>query len=299
MNTTPNEARYYLKEFWKCRESPDYFLHNYGHLYDATTAGWVPFHLWPGQLQALETIRSQRLTVILKARQLGLTWLVLGFALWQMLFHPAATVLLFSRRDEEAVNLLTVRLRGLYERMPEWLKVKSFHTDNEHAWHWSNGSRVLALPTTAGDSYTATLAIVDEADLVPDLGKLLRSVKPTIDGGGRLILLSRADKSTPQSVFKKIYNAAKQHRTEWTAIFLPWQARPDRDQAWYQAQKADFLYRTGAWMTCMSNTPPPTSRPWRHALWTSASPRSGYSSATWNKPLSPSSRTLPRLSQDC
>jgi hypothetical protein len=242
----PLEARHYQMEVWKCRSSPAYFLNTYGHLYDATAGGWIPFHLWPAQLRALRTIGGRRLTVIVKARQLGLTWLVLGFALWLLLFHPAATVLLFSRRDDEAIDLLKVRLRGLYVRLPDWLKVKSFVTDNDHEWHWSNDSRVLALPTTAGDSYTATLVIVDEADLVPDLGKLLNAVKPTIDGGGRLILLSRVDKNKPQSVFKRIYAAAKQQRTDWAALFLPWQARPDRDSSWYEAQASDILHRTGS-----------------------------------------------------
>jgi hypothetical protein len=240
------EAEHYRKEIHKCRRSAGYFLDTYGQIYDATTRAWVPFHLWPAQVEALQTIVDQRLTVILKARQLGLSWLVLGFALWLMLFHPAATVLLFSRRDEEAVDLLKVRLRGLYDRLPEWLQVQSFVTDNDHDWHWSNGSRVLAFPTTAGDSYSATLVIVDEADLMPDLGKLLNTVKPTIDGGGRLILVSRVDKSRPQSPFKRIYGAAKQKLTDWQAIFLPWFARPDRDLAWYESQKADILHRTGS-----------------------------------------------------
>ena len=240
------EAQHYQKEVWKCRREPAYFLDTYGQIYDATLGAWLPFHLWPAQLEVLQAIEAQRLTIIVKARQLGLTWLVLGFALWRLLFHPAATVLLFSRRDDEAVDLLKVRLRGLYERLPKWLQVQSFVTDNDHEWHWSNGSRVLALPTTAGDSYTATLAIVDEADLVPDLARLMSAVKPTIDGGGSMILLSRIDKSAPQSVFKRIYSAAKQKRTDWTALFLPWQARPDRDQDWYQAQAADILHRTGS-----------------------------------------------------
>jgi hypothetical protein len=183
---------------------------------------------------------------MLKARQLGLTWLVLGYALWLVLFRPAATVLLFSRRDDEAVDLLRTRLRGIYDRLPAWLKVQSFGVDNDHEWRLSNGSRVLAFPTTAGDSYTATLAIVDEADLVTDLGRLMRAVKPTIDGGGRMVLLSRADKTQPQSVFKRIYAGAKQRLTEWVAVFLPWNARPDRDQNWYEAQKADIVYRTGS-----------------------------------------------------
>jgi hypothetical protein len=243
---SPEQAETYRREIRKCRKSPAYFLDSYCQAYDATLAAWIPFHLWPEQLRTLQTIHDNRLVVILKARQLGLTWLVLGFALWLLLFHPAATILIFSRRDDEATDLLTNRLRGMYDRLPDWLKVRSIPVDNDHEWELSNGSRVLAFPTTAGDSYTATLAIVDEADLVPDLGKLMTAVKPTIDGGGRMILLSRAEKSKPQSVFKKVYTAAKQRLTEWVAVFLPWHARPDRDAAWYAAQRADILHRTGS-----------------------------------------------------
>ena len=240
------QAQHFLREINKCRKSPGYFLDTFCQIYDATAADWVPFRLWSAQRGIVETITANRLVIILKARQLGLTWLVLGYALWLILFCPAATVLLFSRRDDESVDLLKTRLRGMYDRLPDWLKVKSFQVDNDHEWQLSNGSRVLAFPTTAGDSYTASLAIVDEADLVPDLGKLMSSVKPTIDGGGRMILLSRADKSEPQSSFKKIYASAKQNLTAWVALFLPWSARPDRDQAWYETQKAEILHRTGS-----------------------------------------------------
>jgi hypothetical protein len=227
---SPEQARHYRKEIHKCRKLPGYFLDTYGHIYDATARDWLPFRLWPAQLQTLQSVTEHRLLVILKARHLGLTWLVLGYALWLMLFQPAATVLLFSRRDDEAIELLKTRLRGLYQRLPAWLKVRSFAVDNDHVWEWSNGSRVLAFPTTAGDSYTASLVIVDEADLVPDLGRLMRAVKPTIDSGGQMILLSRADKTRPQSVFKDIYLGAKRQETEWMSLFLPWNARPDRDQ---------------------------------------------------------------------
>jgi hypothetical protein len=72
----------------------------------------------------------------------------------------------------------------------------------------------------------------------------MSSVKPTIDAGGRMILVSRVDKTRPQSPFKRIYAGAKQKKTEWEAIFLPWFDRPDRDQTWYEAQQADILHRT-------------------------------------------------------
>jgi hypothetical protein len=58
-------------------------------------------------------------------------------------------------------------------------------------------------------------------------------------------LLSRADKSKPNSPFKRIYLAARQQRNGWLAVFLPWTARPDRDAAWYDAQRRDVLARTG------------------------------------------------------
>ena len=44
----------------------------------------------------------------------------------------------------------------MYDRLPVWLKVRSCPVDNDREWQLSNGSRALAFPTTAGDSYTAT-----------------------------------------------------------------------------------------------------------------------------------------------
>lgn len=234
-------------EWLKCSTSPIYWINEYVHIYDATRREWIPFRLWKEQAVTLKQIVNNLLVIILKARQLGLTWLVLAFALWLMLFHPAATVLIFSRRDDEAVYLLgSERLKGMYNRLPEWQKVKAVEVDSGHEWRLSNGSVARAFPTSAGDSYTATLAIVDEADLVPDLGRLMNAVKPTIDGGGRMILLSRSDNSRPESEFKKIYRAARQGLNAWLAIFLPWFVRPDRDARWYETLSRDILSNTGS-----------------------------------------------------
>ena len=242
------EGQRCLREILRCRKSFVYFCDTYCQiLADAGQGGsWTPFRLWPEQRRVAGLLEGNRLVVVLKARQLGLTWLVLAFALWLMLFHPIATVLLFSRRDDEATDLLAVRLHGMHDHLPAWLQAGGFTADNEHKWALLSGSRALAFPTTAGDSYTATLAVVDEADLCPDLDRLMRAVKPTIDGGGRMVLLSRSDKSKPHSPFKRMYQAARQGLNGWVPIFLPWHARPDRDAAWYDAQRRDVLARTGA-----------------------------------------------------
>ncbi len=240
-------------EWLKCAESCSYFLNNYGYIYDATLGDWVPFSLWPAQMEALDAIVENRLSIILKARQLGLTWLCLGYALWLMLFHPSATVLLFSRRDEEAGALID-RLTGMYTRAMDKRIVgnatlpppRKIVVDNTHVWELSNGSVAHGFPTTAGDSYTATLAIVDEADLIPDLDRLMNAVKPTIDGGGKMILLSRSDKEHPNSPFKRMFVAAMKGQSPWKAVFIPWFARPSRTQEWYEEQRQDVLTRTGS-----------------------------------------------------
>src|SRR5579871_6693682 len=86
---TETEAKHYLREVLKCRKSFPYFCDRYCQiLADSGRDGdWVPFRLWPTQRRVATLLQQRRLLAILKARQLGLTWLVLAFALWLLLFH--------------------------------------------------------------------------------------------------------------------------------------------------------------------------------------------------------------------
>jgi hypothetical protein len=240
----------HLIEAFRSGRDVAYFVDTYCQIFDPPDEGdplgdWMPFRLWPSQRPALAALRAYRLLVWLKARQLGMTWLALAYVLHTLLFTSGAVVLLFSLRDTEAKDLLE-RLKGMYRRLPDFLRFADIQEGNDHEWEFPNGSKVRAFPTTAGDSYTATLVVVDEADLVPDLLRLLGSVKPTIDAGGKLLLLGRVDKSDPESTFKKIYRAAVLGKNSYKPLFLPWSARPDRTPEWYEEQKRDSLANTGA-----------------------------------------------------
>jgi hypothetical protein len=242
--------RQVVRETLKCRSSFGYFVDTYCWLLsgeDGAAAAWKPFHLWPAQLPLADALQAHRLIVLLKARQLGMTALAAAFALWTLLLKPVATVMLFSRRDREAVDLLR-RLRDMHGRLPDWLQSPSLPdaADNDHEWVLGNGSRALAFPANAGDSYTASLVVIDEADLCPDLAALMGATKPTIDAGGRMLILSRSDKRRPNSPFKMLYRAARLGQSPWVPLFLPWSARPGRDEAWYAEQAADSLTRTGS-----------------------------------------------------
>lgn len=241
---TPDEQ---LLELEKCAQSFPYFVHMYCQIYDAEAKNWIPFKLWKEQYDVAKLAMTHKLLIALKARQIGMTWLFLAFGLWLMLFHPIATILIFSKRDDEAVYLLgEERLRGMYTRLPAWMQAEAATTASSHVWQLSNGSVARAFPTTGGDGYTATFVLVDEADLVPDLPRLMRAVKPTIDAGGWLAMISRSNKDEPNSLFKNIYRVAKQGTNEWKAVFLAWWVRPERTSAWYEALKNDTQQNTGS-----------------------------------------------------
>lgn len=201
-----------MAEYVKCMKDVAYFVSRYIHIYNATAQRWLLLEPWPAQGEVLQIMQRERLLIILKARQLGLSWLACAYALWLLTFRPPATVLLFSQRAAEAEELLA-RIRQMYGYLPTWLQAPAIQRDKDQAFELSSGSRALAFSTRGGRSYTGTLAIIDEADHVPDLAAFLNAVKPTVDAGGKLFLISTADKSRPVSTFKNLFRTAStQHK---------------------------------------------------------------------------------------
>ncbi len=154
----------------------------------------------------------------------------------------------------------------MYMRLPRAMQAREVLVDNSHELRLSNGSSALAFPTTGGRSYTGTFALVDEAEYctvgvlrrqgADALDALLDAIKPTIDGGGQLVLLSTVDKRRPGSAFKRIYEAAKAGGTNgYTPVFLPWFARPDRTPEWYEGVKRDFWARSGTYDSLYAEYP--------------------------------------------
>lgn len=231
-------------EWLKCANSIQYFVTEYVQIYNATKRNWIPFALWPEQTATLATMDAERLVVVLKARQLGLSWLSLAYALHSLVFKAPSTILLFSLKEAESIELL-IRLLAMYKRLPPTFRALTVIRSSSKHLEISTGSRALAFSTKGGRSYTGTLAIVDEADFVPDLALFLNAVKPTIDAGGKLFLISTSDKSRPVSTYKNIYRAAVDKIGDYTSVFLPWFAHPDRDDEWHTRTKAEMYAQRG------------------------------------------------------
>lgn len=178
-----------------------------------------------------------RLVMILKARQLGISWLVCAYALWLCLFQDGRVVLLFSQGQMEADELLR-RIRDLYKRLPDWMRdgdgMPRLNKENTSQLAWSNGSSIQSLPATpkAGRSFAASLVVMDEFAFMEHAESLYGAAKPTIeDGGGQLIILSTANGEG--TLFNQLWNDAVEKVSRFTAVFLPWTSRPSRNLQWY------------------------------------------------------------------
>lgn len=202
----------------------------------------IPFDPWPAQVDLLKVWLKERLSIVLKARQLGISWLACAFALWICIFHKGKVVLLFSQGQSEADELLR-RIRVMWERLPKSLQgsLPELVSSGTSRLVWYNGSRIQSLPATpkSGRTFTASLVIMDEAAHMENAQLLYTALKPTIDGGGKLIIISTANGIG--NLYQQLWEAAVKGNTRFIPSFLGWKTRPDRTDQWYQNVVAEAL----------------------------------------------------------
>jgi len=194
-------------------------------------AAAVPFDLWPAQRDVLARMETDPLLVILKARQLGISWLACGYALWLCVSHPGKTVLIFSQGQLEA-NHLIERISFMYDHHRDRAKLPALTTDNTQELEWANGSNIKSLPATrrAGRSFSASLVIFDEFAFMLYGAALYSAAKPTIDDGGKLWIISSADGQG--TAYHQFWQATQAGGNGFTPVFLDWRARPSRTAEW-------------------------------------------------------------------
>lgn len=233
------KARQVEREY--CRTHPVYFVENYCHIEDKDSAEQLrPFTLWPMQKQALGDIVANRLSAILKARQLGMSWLVISVGCHELLFSPGSLVIALSRTEDEAKELvrrLEVQLANMPDLLGEDIAYEVTALQVEVRFSDGRKSVFKAFPSSsnAGRSYTANLLILDEWAFQQWARKIWKAVYPTINRptGGRVIGLSTIERGT---LFEEIFTTDNGFKK----IFLPWFADPRRTLAWYEQTKADL-----------------------------------------------------------
>ena len=231
-----------------------YFIETFVKIEDRDAAELaVPFTLWPNQVMALLSFLNNRLNIVLKARQLGLTWLALAYAVWKLVYQSGYSVVAMSKREEdskELVRRVCFILRYLPNTMirekktagkwagPTWeattLQVTINHPSKEPGVFNS-----LTAAQDSGRSLTASLVILDEWAFQQWARTIWAAAYPTINRptGGQVIGLSTAKRMT---LYEEIWRKATQGVNTFARVFLPWNTDPRRTQEWYDQTRKDL-----------------------------------------------------------
>lgn len=203
--------------------------------------GIIKFELWEHLKKVIAALLTQKLITVCKARQIGLSWLVAAYALWFAMSHRAANIMLFSKGEAEAIELLA-KCKRIYSQLPDFMKLS---VDPKSATEMGfpvmmSSIKAFAATETAGVSYTASVVICDEWDLHPYADQNFLQSKPTRDQGGQFIGVFTVDKLNPDTLAKAIWLDGNDKKNDFTALFFPWYVRPGRDNEWYEATKRNI-----------------------------------------------------------
>ena len=220
---------------------------------------------WPKQREVLMDFLNERLCIVLKARQLGLTWLALVYAAWRMIFFPGFTASGISKTEGEALELIR-RMKVILQHLPDWMvmewqgakgdyralktgivwaatasKIEIRHPKMDDkgkaAGELISRFQGLTAAADAGRSFTDNLIILDEWAFQQWAEEIWTAGFPTVNRptGGQVIGLSTNKRG---SFFESLWQMARKGDVKMKCIFLGWDTDPRRTQEWYEETKA-------------------------------------------------------------
>lgn len=203
--------------------------------------GAILIELRPAQREILQTWMAERFSIVLKARQVGYSTIAALYCLWLALFHADRQIVMLSRGEREAVDLLG-KADYAFTRLPEWMRARGPRRldRNQKAITFDNGSKIRSLPSKEDPARgtAVSLVVVDEWAFFENAEEAWASIEPITDVGGRCIALSTANGWG--SFYHTMWVAACKGTSRFKPMFFPWSANSDRDENWYAAKKAEF-----------------------------------------------------------
>lgn len=225
----------------KIKRDPIYFFNDWLWTYDPRKKIKVlPFKLYPFQEEFIKDMAdayaNEEPLLVEKSRDMGFSWLVLGFFLWKGITEMDFSAGIGSRKAllvDELGNMksLMERVRFMISRLPKFLQCGYDPKKNTKMG-------LIRLPDT--NSYFAGEAGDDigrgdrtSAYLIDEFAHIPRSamVQAAVSQTSNCIIYG----STPKGKGNEF--ARLRHKTKIKRSTLHWKNHPEKDQAWYEKQK--------------------------------------------------------------
>lgn len=206
--------------------------------------GRIPFAPYPYQRTFLARYAAPR-RIVVKARQIGFSQVFALEALYAAIHEPETTILLVSRSQDLAVNLL----RYCYLTHANLRGAPPLDKENESEMGLTNGSRIKSIPAnrSTGRGFAARRVYLDEFAYADYAEHIYQSIVPTLSQGGSLVI-----GSTPNGIgnlFHSLYLAGD----GFERFSVPWHhcpayytdeeraaGVPPEKSAWYLQERPAF-----------------------------------------------------------
>lgn len=241
-----------------------YFFENYVYIENKSgdvSERSILFKMFDEQKRALKEINENKLNIVIKARQLGMTWMAVAHSLHKSIKIQQYTTVILSQTEDymqEAIN----RFEYIITRLPKTWLIKEYnkenlqdntvylyekksdeitihHPTNENGMRVTSSIKGLVSTPKAGRSITADLIIFDEWAYHENAEEVFAAAYPTInrpDDSGCFIGISTNKRG---SFFENIImDCLDEGKMQFHMIFLSAFADTRRDERWYNATKA-------------------------------------------------------------
>lgn len=236
-----------LKAFYL--DNPAAFISDWGFTFDPRRAEegkstQIPFVLFPRQAEyinwLLDRWRNRENGLVEKSRDMGITWLCVGFAVWMWTFH-SGSVAGFGSRKEDLVDKIGDpdsifwKVRFFIDMLPPEFKPEGYrsalHAPYMRVTNPENGSVIKG---EAGDNIgrggRASIHFLDEAAHIEhDM-----AVEAALSQNANV----RIDVSTPNGPGNLFYR--KRHGGKIRVFVFDWRQDPRKGPEWYEKQRNDL-----------------------------------------------------------
>lgn len=230
-------------EYEYCRTNIVYWANNYCVIEDKDSPEIIiPFKGWDTQNQTLIDFNENRLNLILKARQMGITWIALYYCAHDLIFNLGHTVVAMSKTEDDAKELVR-RMSVILDNQPEilqsggltWRTTATSVLITDDSGKLVSTFKAFSSSPSAGRSFTGNILLLDEWAFQEFAEEIWTSAYPTINRptGGKVIGLSTIKKGT---LFERLWI----EENAFHKIFLSVFSDPRRTQEWYERTAKDM-----------------------------------------------------------
>ena len=228
----------HIAELADCAQNPSAFMHYVKTEDQKDLVNPIkPLPDWEFVRGMVNHLHANRLSIWLKSRQMMATWVAVAYAVWEAWAHTNRLIGLVSKREKDAWHLKD-RARFIWANLPEWMQPE-LGADSAGELEFKNmQSKILCLPAgpDIGRTYTFSRVILDEAAWQLYGEEIFASLKPTIEGGGCLNIIS-----TPRghgNMFARIWQGRGANGFE--PLKIHYSQHPGRDDAWVKEAKQGY-----------------------------------------------------------